>query len=78
MSLERSGSGQGLAQEENFSWDYIKHAPARDSKGPLGHHTSHVRSSLDWDFNNDTPLAATRRSKEYGEHDQGFKPRVPS
>jgi len=74
VSSERSGSGQGLGQEDNFSWDYIKHKPpVRYSKDFMGQRMSNIRTSLDWDFNNETPMAVTRRSKDYGEQNQIMK-----
>lgn len=68
-SLESHTSEQGLATEDFFSWEYIEPKP-RHSKDFLGQRQKDIRSSLDWDFNTDTPLVTTRRSKDYGEENQ--------
>ena len=89
-SLESSASTQGIQEEgENFaasnamqeeaknnsSWDWMKHKPpARQSKDFMGQRMADIRASLDWDFNTATPLAATRRSKEYGDKDHSTAP----
>ena len=71
-SLERRDSCPALmATEASFSWDYIE--PKTGGKDFLGQRKNDVRSSLDWDFQNEVPMAVTRRSKEYGEE----RPRIP-
>ena len=71
-SFERKDSCSGLmTNDTSFSWDYIE--PQAGGKDFLGQRKKDVRSSLDWDFQNELPLAVTRRSKEYGEE----RPRNP-
>lgn len=60
-----------MTNDTSFSWDYIE--PQAGGKDFLGQRKKDVRSSLDWDFQNELPLAVTRRSKEYGEE----RPRNP-
>ncbi|DBB02983.1 TPA: hypothetical protein ACH3X1_013572 [Trebouxia sp. C0004] len=62
---ERSGYDLGTFCEANFSWDYIE--SPQQSKGFFGHRKCDITRSLDIDFNNNEPMAVTRRSKEYGE-----------
>ena len=71
-SFDSFDSMHGLQhQEQSSSWDWKKHkAPARQSMDFMGQRMSDIRASLDWDFNTATPLATTRRSKEYGEKEQ--------
>lgn len=65
-SLEKRDSCPGLmATEASFSWDYIQ--PKVSSKGFLGQRKKDIRNSLNLDFENEVPMAVTRRSKEYGE-----------
>ena len=65
-SLERRDSCPGLmATEASFSWDYIQ--PKVSSKDFLGQRKKDIRSSLHVDFENEVPMAVTRRSKDYGE-----------
>ena len=56
---------------DDFSWDYIKHAPSAPSgrfNRDVAHHSrvESVRGSLDYEFDHDVP-AKTRRSKDCGE-----------
>ena len=70
-SLERKDLCPGLmASGASFSWDYIQ--PKAGGKDFLGQRKKDVRSSLDWDFQNNVAVAVTRRSKEYGEE----RPRI--
>lgn len=65
-SLERRESCPGLmAAEASFSWDYIQ--PKASGKDFLSQRKKDIRSSLDLDFQNEMPMAVSRRSKEYGE-----------
>ena len=75
-SFESCSCNHGLTRERSGGWDWMKHEPPsriRQSKDFMGQRMSDLRASLDWDFNTDTPLAATRRSKDYGEKTQSLK-----
>ena len=63
-----ANSCQALAvTDSNFSWE----PKASYSKAFLGQRKKSIRDSLDWDFQNEMPMANTRRSKDYGEQARG-------